>query len=339
MKRHISYPKIKQFRDVVSSINREVEYIGQDSYGEPVYSKYVKKPTLLFKGTVKLHGTNSSVCFNAKDGYWVQSRNNIITLEKDNAGFAKFACNHENEFMQIIFNVANENNLDLHKETVTVFGEWVGKGIQKGVAIAELEKSFFIFGIKISPIDNESFTSYWLNEDNYMSEHVKIYNINNYGVYHKEIDFNNPSLSQNELASITEDVEKQCPVAKAFNIEGIGEGVVWRTFYNGNLHTFKVKGEKHSVTKVKKLASVDTEKLNSINEFVEYAVTENRFNQAVKEVFGNEDPYIEKMGDLIRWVVNDIHSEESDTLKDNNLEPKDVNKNISLKVREMFFNL
>ena len=42
------------------------------------------------------------------------------------------------------------------------------------------------------------------------------------------------------------------------------------------------------------------------------------------------------MGDLIRWVVNDIHSEELDTMKENNLEPKDVNKYISNDVRKRF---
>ena len=41
----------------------------------------------------------------------------------------------------------------------------------------------------------------------------------------------------------------------------------------------KVKGEKHSSSKVKKLASVDVEKLNSIKDFVDYAVTESRLEQ------------------------------------------------------------
>lgn len=38
MKKHISYPKITQFRNIVATIN-----------------KSIKKPTLKFKGTVKLH--------------------------------------------------------------------------------------------------------------------------------------------------------------------------------------------------------------------------------------------------------------------------------------------
>lgn len=43
------------------------------------------------------------------------------------------------------------------------------------------------------------------------------------------------------------------------------------------------------------------------------------------------------MGDLIRWMVTDISSEEMDTMIKNGLEPKDVNKYISTKTRDMFF--
>ena len=45
------------------------------------------------------------------------------------------------------------------------------------------------------------------------------------------------------------------------------------------------------------------------------------------------------MGDVIRWVVNDVLKEEMDTMVANNIEPKDVNKYISTKVREMFFKM
>jgi hypothetical protein len=45
------------------------------------------------------------------------------------------------------------------------------------------------------------------------------------------------------------------------------------------------------------------------------------------------------MGEVIRWVVNDITKKEMDTMVANNIEPKDVNKYVSTKVREMFFKL
>jgi hypothetical protein len=45
------------------------------------------------------------------------------------------------------------------------------------------------------------------------------------------------------------------------------------------------------------------------------------------------------MGEVMRWINEDIIKEETDTLVKNNLEPKDVNKYVSTKVREMFFKL
>ena len=53
--------------------------------------------------------------------------------------------------------------------------------------------------------------------------------------------------------------------------------------------------------------------------------------------FEKEDLDIKKMGDLILWFIKDVVSEEMDTMVENGLEPKDVNKYISTKVREMFF--
>jgi hypothetical protein len=60
----------------------------------------------------------------------------------------------------------------------------------------------------------------------------------------------------------------------------------------------------------------------------------------LEKVFPNGEPVdVKKMGELIKWVTEDIIKEESDTLISNGLEPKDVNKYLSTKVREMFFKL
>jgi hypothetical protein len=149
-----------------------------------------------------------------------------------------------------------------------------------------------------------------------------------------------PQLVQNQLSELTIKVEEECPVAKAFGYSGIGEGIVWTADFKGVVHRFKVKGERHSSSKVKTLAAVDVEKLNSIKEFVDYAVSESRFNQALENIFPNNEPIdVKKMGDVIRWVVNDVIKEEMDTMVENQLEPKEINKYISSKVREMFFKM
>lgn len=108
--------------------------------------------------------------------------------------------------------------------------------------------------------------------------------------------------------------------------------------FNSSMNSMKVKGQKHSVSKTKTLAPVDVEKLESIQDFVDYAVTRNRFEQGLGIIFSDPNEYdVKKTGDLLRWIVNDIMSEEMDVLIENKLEPKDVNKYISFKAREMFF--
>jgi hypothetical protein len=339
--KHISYPEIGQFRNIVSSILRMVNFTGLDEKGEAIYDPSIPKPTLKFNGTVKLHGTNAGVSYNAHDGLWVQSRENIITPQQDNAGFAFFVESHKDVFLQMIMEIFVNNKMqkDDQIHTVTIFGEWAGKGIQKGMGITNLEKSFFIFGVKISKIEDPEFKAYWVDSSYLRSPENKIYNIEDYQTYEIDVDFNMPQLAQNKLVEITIDVENECPVGKAFGFSGIGEGVVWSTEFKGSVHRFKVKGEKHSASKVKVLAEVDIEKLNSIKEFVDYAVTENRFNQAMEKVFGlsKENIDVAKLGDLLRWMVTDIMKEEMDTMVKNNIEPKEVNKYISQKTKEMFF--
>lgn len=338
MKKHISYPKILQFRNIIANINRQIKFVGLDENGDAIYDPSMEKPTLTFKGTVKLHGKNASVCFNDEDGFWAQSRNNIITPENDNSGFAFFTESHKIELSSLLNKLIDEHQIDTKIYTVSIYGEWAGKGIQKGVGISQLDKAFYVFGVKVSKPQDEEFKSYWIDSSNVRNTECRIFNVEDYETYYIDVDFNMPQLSQNKVRDITEKIEKECPISKAFGINnGIGEGVVWRVEYKGNVHRFKVKGEKHSTSKVKTLAHVDVQKLENVKEFVEYSVTENRFNQAIENVFGKEDLDAKKRGDLIRWVIKDITSEEMDTMLKNKLEPKDVNKHISTKVREMFF--
>lgn len=344
-KKMIKFPSIEQFRTIVSNVLRHFNFVGLDENGDAIYDVSLPKPKLKFKGTVKLHGTNAAVCYSSKGGLWAQSRENIITIENDNAGFAFFVESNKEAFNKLFREIQEETSVSFEDNIVTIYGEWCGGNIQKGVGITNLPKSFFIFGLKISPIveDEEEANlkpAVWVDSSYLRSTENKIYNIEDYPTYEIEIDFNMPELVTNKLTELTLAVEEECPVAKAFGFSGVGEGIVWKTELNGTVHRFKVKGEKHSSSKVKTLASVDVEKLESIKEFVDYAVTESRFKQGLENVFPNEEPInIKKMGDLIRWVVTDITKEETDTLVANNLEPKDVNSQISGRVREMFFKL
>ncbi len=338
MRKFISFPKIGQFRNTIKTVVEQARFSGIDENGDAIFDPTKIPPTLTFEGTVKLHGTNAGVTINRENEMWSQSRENIISLEKDNAGFAFFVESNKEVFNELF------NSIDMRDaDFITIFGEWSGGNIQKGVAINGLEKMFVVFAVKLSYINTENRTNIYLNSDNF--ENVKsienrIYNIQDYKKFTVDIDFNNPATIQNHLIEITTEIEKECPVGKAFGNIGIGEGIVWKHYKeDGSVLQFKVKGEKHAGgSKPKKLQIVDTEKLNSINEFVEYVVTEGRLNQAIEKVFtmNGEDIDIRKMGNFLKWVMSDIVSEEIDTLKNNNLEPKDVSKSVSNKARNWF---
>lgn len=344
MKKHISFPSIEQFRNIVANINREHNFVGLDENGEAIYDTSRPKPVLTFKGTVKLHGTNASVCYNKENGFWVQSRENIITPERDNAGFAFFANTKIGTFMGLMNVIHLKENITTSDNTVTIYGEWVGKGIQKGIAISNLEKSFFIFGVKITPHpknEEDKPVSYWVDYSYLKSPENRIYNIDDYKTYSIDIDFGNPQLSQNTIIDMTIEVENECPVGKAFGYEGIGEGIVFSHMTkNGRYYRFKSKGEKHSESKVKTLKPVDNEKINKIIDVVNRVTPAWRLEQAMEKTFdlmngGSID--IKKMGDFIRNVVADIHKEELDVIAEAGLEPKEINSKVSEICRGYFF--
>jgi hypothetical protein len=331
----ITFPEIGQFRQIIKVINDNTRYSGKDENGDAIFDASKRLPTLTFTGTVKLHGTNAGVTLTKSDDIYPQSRENVISVEKDNAGFAFFVESNKKVFKDFF------KTLDIKDaDYITIFGEWAGGNIQKGVAINGLPKMFVIFAVKLS-YDDEAKSNYFLtNEEtkHLKNPDAKIYNVLDFENYTIEIDFENPHLAQNKLIELTMAVEAECPVGKAFGNIGVGEGIVWKSdTYNGTLR-FKVKGEKHSSSKVKTLAPVNTEKVNSIKEFAEYVVTESRLEQAIEKVFTavNQEIDIKKMGEFLKWITNDVIKEELDTLNDNGLEPKEVTSAISNIARKWF---
>ena len=333
----ISFPKIGQFRQVIQDVDHMAHYIGQNENGEPMYDSTKRNPVLTFYGTVKLHGSNAGVSFRKKDGIWAQSRSTIITPEQDNLGFASFMESNKEAFEEL-FDTLAEHVKD-EETIITIFGEWAGEKIQKGVAINRLPRFFSIFAVKVSPDKENRFfltTDKWKHFKNH--EH-RIYNILEWKTWETDIDFNNPGQALQTLTGIVEEVEKQCPVGKAFGVEGPGEGVVWvhQSEKYGTIR-FKTKGEKHAVSRTRKKVTIDPEIQNNISGFVDYAVTENRLKQAIDVVFTEygEQIDIKKMGAFLSWIARDIEAEEKDVLLKSGLEIKQVNKAISEKARKWF---
>ena len=338
-KKVIRMPSIKQFRDTIHHITKAARFDGLDENDEPIYNMDLL-PTLNAIGTVKIHGTNASICYNSIDGLWVQSKKNIITSEKDNAGFAFFVESKKILFSELCQFVLTNNGLNHSKNTVTIYGEWAGKGIQSGVGISKLEKHFYIFGIKVTPHD-EDLDSYWV--DSFIFDFVdekNIYHIKDFKTFDIKIDFNNPLLSNNMMVLMVESVESECPVASKLGGVGIGEGIVFKISYKGKIYRFKMKGEKHAgKSKVKSAKKVDDKKLQLIIDTVEKVTPEWRLKQMYQETFDTLNGGIASIkgtGDYIGMVIRDILKEEIETLSDVGLIPKDINSTVSKKARIWF---
>lgn len=135
------------------------------------------------------------------------------------------------------------------------------------------------------------------------------------------MDYHKPEEVVQHLVEITNAVEKECPFGKTFGVSGIGEGVVWIwEEKESSRYWFKVKGEEHAVTKVKtlkELSETEKEHLKNISNFVSGVTTESRLRQGLdylREM--NLEKSIKNIGTYIKWVVNDVIKEESDTMKE-----------------------
>ncbi len=103
-----------------------------------------------------------------------------------------------------------------------------------------------------------------------------------------------------------------------------------------HVYRFKTKGEKHSNTKVKKIGEVvgiTPEEIKSINDFVDYSLTQNRLEQGLKEIFGDDNPNLSGIGNFIKWCISDVMREEADTITMNKFKVKFVVNTLNSKAR------
>jgi RNA ligase len=315
-----SFTDIGQYRNVVKAVKEHHDYKGKDEQGSPIYIHDIPYPTLKFRGTTKLHGTNSAVVKFPDGHYEYESRERVLSIKEDNAGFMLTMLN---------IDVAKLFEGIEFKEHCAIFGEWAGLGIQKGVAISSLPKMWVIFAVKVDSVYQDMSKYAHLK-----MEDKRIFNILQFPGFEIEIDFNTPEIAQNRLQQLTEAVEAQCPVGKYFGIDGVGEGIVYEYINGTDRYIFKVKGEKHQNSKVKTLTTVDTEAIKNLRDFAEYAVTDNRCSQGVDKMKELGIPLdLEHTGDYLRWIYNDVIKEEQDTIVKNQLEVKKLGSYISAKAK------
>lgn len=314
------WQSIDALRNVLRNFNPSLETI---SYPMKFFSK------------VKLHGTNAGISFDKNGDAYAQKRTSIITPgSKDNFGFAGWVHGKL---------IPSMNDVLCN---MTIFGEWCGPGIQKSVALANVEKRFFaIFAVRIrgGTVVYDPETIATLIGDMMDSEDVFILPYHSYGHEVDLCDRNSLEKFQTEINEMVDKVEECDPFVKEnFGVEGIGEGLVFYAMqdernddpkFDSEKFMFKAKGDKHQVVKDpnknKRYADIDPIVETEKTKLVAIICPDARLDQGIFEVFGEDGLDIRKMGNYLKWVANDVLKECLIIITDNGFEWKDVAKYVN----------
>ena len=327
--------------------------------------------SITFVPKVKMHGTNAGIRIDLNGSITAQKRTADIFPGDDNAGFAAFVEEHikpKLDLHQIAMDIFWPKISTSHVVTIdkaempniTIMGEWVGPGVQRGVAISQIEQKVFMpFAVLI---DTKTFNGKhrvefegtgWemlCAEMTSACERVHFLHTD----WEKSVSIN-PHCQDRLHAAVdkmnahTLAAEQECPVTKRiFGVTGVGEGYVYYPVLHGSgiiekheleLFGFKVKGEKHATNKAGKPARVRSKIPDSAYEFAEFHVTEARLHQGLGEVVPEgamlENKYL---GKLIGWVCKDISDECQTEIEESGLDwKKQLSGVIASTVRNWYF--
>jgi hypothetical protein len=320
---HVPFPKIPQFRDVLVAARKK---------GITEIQAQI---------TVKVHGTNAAIRF-TPDGVIPQSRNLDLSLMRDNRGFAKFVAGLSDKVLDILHAIADENGV--------VYGEWAGRGIQSGVAVSEVEPFFMLFGREsdrlfaasrtlpltvATPTWDEVITAAWEHQVVPLAD-ARITTA--FYMSTVDLDLNDAvevARFTKELAAMCEVVEGECPIGRRYGVFGVGEGIV--VDCGPELGFFKVKGQKHSESKVKTLVPLDVEKVSSMREFGDTVLTEPRLRRGMEFLREQGLPLDRtSTGAYLSFVVKDVFEECADLFVASSLNDREARKEIGTRAREFF---
>ena len=317
-----AFTDIESLRHVVKRVRDNCDFHGR-TY-----------PTIVYKGTVKLHGTNGGVRVTGEDVV-AQGRNRVLTIQSDNFGFAHFVSSRSSLFRKLADCVGSND--------VTFYGEWCGQGIQKGVAVSQVARHFVIFQV----YDHQNDKWVYLPEFEFLSSHMlteanasDIFSITQIPSYEVSIDFTNPEPAADIITNLTYEVEHECPWGRFRGVSGIGEGIVWVPVEHHTLSDlwFKSKGVKHAkASSEKKQVQVDPAKVENLRALVTELLPEWRLEQGVFYLRENGFKLdTTSTGEYIKWIHKDVLKEETDVISANPFTWKEIVSPLSNAAREYY---
>lgn len=337
----LAFPSIEQFKNVIRNVRYRAQFSGLDVNGDETYDSGRPLPTIDFIATTKLHGSNHSLIVGNQ--LVTQSRSRIITPEDDNNGAAKWSYSLDFSVWKAIKASILVSNHICDDPDLVIYGEWCGKGVNAGCAIHQLEKMFVIFAAKVVSEEDSGWLSLYNVDLTRFNQH-RIFNVFQFGSWNFTINFGDPvdvAEKVNKIVELTLEIEKECPVGKFFGVKGIGEGTVLVSYnkeWNSSRYWSKSKGSEHAKSHVKKLATINVEKVKNTQDYVQKHTHEGRLQQGWNWLAENKKSQDKKSTpDFLRWVVNDVEKEERDEREASGLTGKDVNTNISRAARDWFF--
>lgn len=297
---------------------------------------------VVYRGKVKLDGTNAGVQLFPDGRIVPQSRSRILDPDSDNMNFAKWVVPNYNYFAEVR-KLADEKGYK--NQHLTIFGEWCGKGVQKRTAISKIDGQIFaIFAMQIDPLAQIETDPAKIKE--ILPQHDQVFVIPWYvpndGSSDMLFDFTNVeelARQAEQLNGIVAEIERCDPFVKHnFNINGLGEGIVMYPIINGKTLVdrmaysdlvFKAKGEKHKVVNTKNPVQIDPEFVATVDNFVDLFVTENRLEQIAQKVLEGKKPTPQTTGPFIKAFGQDVVKESKAELEASGLEWRQVAKNIN----------
>lgn len=350
----IAWPEIEQFYNIRKYAAAHPEILNGES-------------AVSYRAKVKMHGTNAAVQCLVDGTILVQSRSAIITPDNDNAGFAKWVL------ATTMYGRNGEschwnNTRDNARAQVIIYGEWIGKGIQKGVAVSQIpNRSFVVFAARPLDTDGLPLDDFLWVEPSVLQEIVSgIPDTYVLPWYEKSvtIDWSQPAEELTKATAAINDwvaaVEANDPwVESTFGIKGTGEGLVFYPvseqhtgFNNFKNLVFKAKGEAHKNIKTAAPAQVDPEVASSIEAFVELVLTPARLEQGARAIMGEHVHQnsleclfcttsqmqcdMKLTGKFVNWMLSDVQKETTDELEASGLEWEQVEKPLTNKARSWY---
>ena len=300
-------------------------------------------------GTVKLHGTHADIVISHDDAIRIQSRNRLnlgLGDGQDNYGVAEHLIPLRPNLLQLRdrvlarFRELNPEAEIMEEHPVIIAGEWVGPGVQKGVALAKLKTKLFVV---ISIAINNT----WVTDELFSDiEDVDagIVHVFRGGLFRETLHIRNVEDCHKRMMEHTMAVERECPFSKSFGVSGVGEGIVWKAappLGEDARFWVKTKGPLHRVSNTDELKKVppgaNADEVEKAKAFAQAAVTEMRLQQGWDYLgemgIGRDTKAVPRM---MKWVCDDVMIEEKIKMEELSVDKKSLRKAVGEMARDWF---